>query len=252
MAAKPAGKPPKPTRAEKRAARKAGRAKFFQTWKTIGQAFNMTRKSDSSFLPVFVIAVVVGAAAGYSIVLLVTGSIWYGIPFGIIVALACGMFVFNRRAQRMTFKQADGTPGAAAWVLQNQLRGDWRREDAVAANSQFDAVHRLIGRPGIVLVGEGAPQRVRGLLAQEKKRIARVAGDVPIYDFIVGNGDGEVPLAKLNIKLNRLPRNITKAGMADLDKRLQALGGKRPPLPQGPMPNGAKMRNIQRAARRHT
>jgi hypothetical protein len=152
----------------------------------------------------------------------------------------------------MTFQQADGTPGAAAWVLQNQLRGDWRREDAVAANTQFDAVHRLIGRPGIVLVGEGSPQRVRGLIAQEKRRISRIAGDTPIYDIVVGNGDDEVPLAKLNLKLNRLPRNLSKAEVSSIDKRLQALGGRRPPMPQGPMPAGAKMRNVQRAARRHT
>jgi hypothetical protein len=162
------------------------------------------------------------------------------------------MFIFNRRAQRMTFKQADGTPGAAAWVLQNQLRGDWRREDAVAANTQFDAVHRLIGRPGVVLVGEGSPPRVRGLIAQEKRRIARVAGETPIYDIVVGNGEGEVPLAKLNLRLNRLPRNLSKADVAALDKRLQALGARRQPMPQGPMPAGTKMRNVQRAVRRHT
>ncbi len=212
----------------------------------------MTRKADPKFLPLFIIAVVLGAAIGYSVVLLITGSLWIGIPFGILIAFAAGMFIFNRRAQQMTFKQADGTPGAAAWVLQNQLRGDWRREDAVAANTQFDAVHRLIGRPGVVLVGEGSPQRVRGLIAPEKRRIARVAGDTPIYDIVVGNGDGEVPLAKLNLRLNRLPRNLSKADVSALDKRLQALGGRRPPLPQGPMPAGAKMRNVQRAARRHT
>jgi F0F1-type ATP synthase assembly protein I len=248
----PAGKPPKPTRAEKKAGRRAAIAKFTETWKTLGQAFGMTRKADPKFLPVFIIAVVVGAAVGYSVVLLLTGSIWIGIPFGLLIAFGAGLFVFNRRAQKMTFAQADGTPGAAAWVLQNQLRGDWRREDAVAANAQFDAVHRLIGRPGIVLVGEGSPQRVRGLIAAEKRRIARVAGETPIYDMVVGNGDGEVPLAKLNLRLNKLPRNLSKADVGAIDKRLQALGGKRPPLPQGPMPAGAKMRNVQRAARRHT
>ena len=152
----------------------------------------------------------------------------------------------------MTFAKADGTPGAAAWVLQNQLRGDWRREEAVAATAQFDAVHRLIGRPGVVLIGEGAPHRVRPLIAQEKKRISRVAGDTPIYDMVVGNADDEVPLRKLNIRLNKLPRNLSKTDITALDRRLQALGGRRPPLPQGPMPAGAKMRNIQRAARRHT
>ena len=63
MAKNPAsGKPPKPTRAEKKIARKAGRQKFFETWKSLGQAFNMTRKADSKFLPLFVITVVVAAA----------------------------------------------------------------------------------------------------------------------------------------------------------------------------------------------
>ena len=37
-----------------------------------------------------------------------------------------------------------------------------------------DAVHRVLGRPGIILVGEGVPSRVRGLIAQEKKKIALV------------------------------------------------------------------------------
>jgi hypothetical protein len=252
MATKTAGKPPKPTRAEKKAARKAGRQKFFETWRTFGQAFTMTRKADPRFLPLLAITVAVGAAVAYFLVLLFTGSIWLGIPFAVLVAFAGGMFIFNRRAQRMTFQQAEGNPGAAAWVLQNQLRGDWRREDAVAANAQFDAVHRLIGRPGVVLVGEGSPQRVRGLIAAEKRRISRVAGETPIYDIVVGNDEGEVPLSKLNLRLNRLPRNLSKPEVAALDKRLQALGGRRPPMPQGPMPAGAKMRNVQRAARRHT
>ena len=47
-----------------------------------------------------------------------------------------------------------------------------------------------------MLVGEGAPHRVAALLAQEKKRVARVVGDTPIYDVIVGDGEGEVPLAQ--------------------------------------------------------
>ena len=46
----------------------------------------------------------------------------------------------------------------------------------------------------MIFVAEGAPSRVKPLLAQEK-RTARLVGDVPIYDVIVGNGEGEVPLA---------------------------------------------------------
>jgi hypothetical protein len=255
MAKSTAGKPPKPTRAEKKAARKASRAQFAETVKLYTQAFGIARKGDPKFLPLFIMIVVLAAAITYAIVLLVTGSIWFGIPFALLVAVAAGLIFFTRRAQRATFAQAEGTPGAAAWVLENsdrQLRGDWRRETAVAANTQFDAVHRLIGKAGVVLVGEGSPQRVRGLIAQEKKRIARIAGDTPIYDIVVGNGDGEVPLGKLVSALNKLPNNLSKPQIGALDKRLQALGGRRPPLPQGPMPAGAKMRNVQRAARRHT
>ena len=150
------------------------------------------------------------------------------------------MFVFSRRAQTSMFAQAEGTPGAAAWVLQNNLRGDWRTTPAIAGTSQLDAVHRLVGRPGVVLVGEGAPHRVRGLIAQEKKKIARLAGDTPIYDVIVGTGEGEVPLRKLNNHLFKLPRNLSKDQVGVLDKRLQALGGGKPPLPQGPMPTAPR------------
>ena len=61
MATKPAsGKPPKPTRAEKKAARKAGRAEVLRDLAPLGQAFNMTRKADPKFLPLFIITVVVG------------------------------------------------------------------------------------------------------------------------------------------------------------------------------------------------
>ena len=48
----------------------------------------------------------------------------------------------------------------------------------------------------------------------------------------------------------KLPRNLSKEQVVALDRRLAALGAQRTPIPQGPMPAGAKMRNVQRAARR--
>ena len=116
----------------------------------------------------------------------------------------------------------------------------------------MDAVHRVIGRPGIILVGEGAPHRVKPLLAQEKKKLARVVGDTPIYDIIVGNEEGETPLRKLNQKLMKLPRNISPAAAIELDNRLTALSARtaQAGLPKGPMPAGVKQRNMQRAMRK--
>jgi hypothetical protein len=252
MAKAQAAKAPKPTREQKKFARTAKRQQRRETWSSLRQAFKLTREEDARFIPYLILAGVSAAAIVFAIVYLVTSSLLYSIPLAVLGAVIAVMLTFSRRAQRMTYSKAEGQPGAAAWMLQNQLRGDWRKEEAIAGNTQMDLVHRLVGRPGVVLIGEGAPQRVRGLIAQEKKKISRVAGETPIYDIIVGTEDGLTPLRKLNLTVNRLPRNLSKGEVATLEKRLSALGSRRVPLPQGPMPAGAKMRNVQRAVRRRS
>jgi Domain of unknown function (DUF4191) len=250
--AKTASKPAKPTREEKKAARVAKRQSRRDTWRSMGQAFSLTRKQDPKFVPYLVLFGVLAAAVLYLLVLLVTGSPYFGIPFAVLGALIAAMIIFSRRAQSAMYSQAEGQPGAAGWLLQQQLKGDWRLTQGIAGTSNLDAVHRLVGRPGIVLVGEGAQHRVRGLIAQEKKKIARVAGDTPIYDVIVGTGEGDLRLGKLNRFLLKLPSNLSRPEVAALEKRLAALGGSRMPIPQGPMPQGAKMRNVQRTVRRRS
>jgi hypothetical protein len=151
--------------------------------------------------------------------------------------------------QSSQYAQVEGQPGAAAWALET-MRGDWRVSAGVAGTPQFDAVHRVLGRPGIVLVGEGQPQRVRPLLAQEKKKVARVVGDTPIYDIVVGDGEGQVPLRKLSSHVMKLPRNLTAAEVNSLGRRMAALGGARMPVPGGPLPGGRQMTVSQRQVRR--
>ena len=208
-----AGKPAKPSRAEKKAARAERSQQRRQTWRNLLQAFQMTRKTDKALVPlmvgVFVLAVVVLWALGS---LLIGQPVWLSIPLGVVLGVAAAMLIFSRRAQSSAYAQAEGQPGAAAYVLDN-LRGDWRVKQAVAGTTQLDAVHRLIGRPGNVLVGEGAPHRIRGLIAQEKRKLARVAGDTPIYDVIVGRADGEVPLQKLSGDVRTIMSSVT-AGLA--------------------------------------
>jgi hypothetical protein len=250
--ARGSNRPPKLTRAEKKVARAAKRQSRRDNWRSMRQAFTLTRENDSRFVPYLVLFGVLGAAAAYLVVFFLTSSAIVPIPFAVIVAILALMLTFSRRVRTTTYAQAEGQPGAAGWLIQNQLRGDWRTELGIAATTQFDSVHRLIGRPGVVLVGEGAPHRVKPLIAQEKKKIARVAGDTPIYDILIGNDEGSVSLRKLQSHLLRLPANLSKEQVNTLDKRLQALGATRPAIPQGPMPAGAKMRNVQRAARRRT
>jgi hypothetical protein len=236
---------------DKKAKRAEKRAQRRQTWSNLRQAFVLTRKVDKRLVPYMVGAFVLAAAVGYLIVWAITKSYFFGIPLAIAAGVLAALLIFSRRAQKSMFTQAEGQPGAAGWMLSQRLRGDWRLNQAVAGTAQLDVLHRLVGRPGIVLVGEGSPARVRGLIAAEKRNLSRVAGDVPIYDFIVGTGEDEVPLAKLSRKLLALPSNLSKAEVSSLETRLSALSGSgRMPMPQGPLPTGAKTRNMQRAARR--
>jgi hypothetical protein len=240
------------TKEEKKALKTAERAAKKDRRGQMWQAFNMQRKEDSRLIPYMLVALLGTAAVIVGLGLLV-GIAWYfALVFGLILGVMVAMILFARRVQNNVYKKADGTPGAAAWSLQNNLKGKWRVTPAIAGTTHLDAVHRVIGRPGVVLIGEGAPHRVKPLLAQEKKRIARVVGDTPIYDVMVGNDEGQTPLRKLNQFLMKLPRNIAPKAVEELDTRLTALRGRSPQagLPKGPMPAGAKMRNVQRSARR--
>ena len=260
MAKDPATKPSRgsksgaPATGRKAAAggrKKRAKGPRFEKLKQIVAAYKITRQRDRA-LPLWM---ALGFFGAFGLALLI--MVLVRIPFylAVVTAVLFGvlglMIIFGRRAQKAAFAQVEGQPGAAGWVLQG-MRGDWRLTQGVQVTSQLDAVHRVLGRPGVVLVGEGNPSRVRSLLAQEKKRVARIAGDTPIYDVLLGDEEGQVTIRKLNNHLVKLPRNLSKDQVSALDKRLQALGGGKPPLPQGPMPAGAKMRNVQRSVRRRS
>ena len=99
------------------------------------------------------------------------------------------MVLFGRRASRAAYSEIEGRPGAAGSVL-NGLRGAWRVQLGVAFTRNQDLVHVAVGRPGVVLVGEGSPHRVTQLLLQEKRRYARAAPDIPVYEVSVGDASG--------------------------------------------------------------
>jgi uncharacterized protein DUF4191 len=239
----------KALKAEAKAARKAAsKQRRSQLW----QAFQMQRKEDKRLLPYMIIAFVLIVALSVAAGIAVGGFTQYMlIPLGVVLGALVAFIIFGRRAQKAVYSKAEGQAGAAAWALDN-LRGQWRVTPAVAGTGHFDAVHRVIGRPGVIFVGEGVASRVKPLLAQEKKRTARLVGDVPIYDVVIGNGEGEVTLAKLQRHLTRLPANITVKQMDSLESRLAALGTKSglAAMPKGPMPTQAKMRGVQRSVRR--
>jgi hypothetical protein len=165
-----------------------------------------------------------------------------GVVTAIPSALLAWLVVFGRRAERAAYAQMEGQPGAAAAAL-NVLKRGWQVQTAVAVTKNQDLVHRVVGRPGVILIGEGNEQRVRHLLGVEKKKHARVVGEVPIFDVVVGDGsDDTVAVRKLSKYILKLPKNIAPAEVTDVLQRLKALDAMRPqiPIPKGPMPTTMK------------
>jgi len=77
-----------------------------------------------------------------------------------------------------------------------------------------------------------------------------LVGDTPIYDIVVGREEGQVPLPKLQRYLLKLPRNLRPREVDALEAKLSALKNRAAPMPKGPIPQGVKMRNVQRTIRR--
>jgi hypothetical protein len=164
----------------------------------------------ASGLGTLVVLVVVGLLTGLAPLL---------IPLGLLLGLLVAVVLFGRFAQAAQYSAIEGQPGAAAAVLENMR--------------------------GMVLVGEGSPTGLASLLAAEKKRVARVAYEVPIFDYQIGDGEGQVPISKLQRKIMRLPRTLKPAAVSDLNHRLKAL---QPSLqaPKGPTPRNVRQPKMPR------
>src|SRR5918993_170196 len=228
---------------------KVGRfKKLGNNLRMIKQAYSLTRKNDPK-LPWIMLIWFVAVAGVIELVGILFNSPFLFLPLAIISGGLAAMIIFGRRAQGSAYRQGEGQPRAAAGVLEG-MRGDWRVTSGVAGTTQLDAVHRVLGRPGVILVAEGAPARVRNLLAQEKKKVARIVGDTPIYDIVVGDDEGQIPLPKLSAHVMKLPRNLSAAEVNTLGRRMSALGGARMPVPGGPLPGGRQMSISQRQVRR--
>jgi hypothetical protein len=210
--------------------------------KQVLQSYQMTKKADPRIGLVLLGTFLLAAVGGFALFWLVLrGTLVFPIVFGILVGTLAVMIVFGRRAQRAALVQIEGQPGAAAAAL-GLLRRGWKTDPAIGFTKQQDVVHRLVGPPGIVLIGEGNPNRLKPLMASERRKHERVAAETTITEVLVGNGPGEVPLRKLVRHVSKLPRKLKPAQMTDVLARLKALDANRSniPLPKGPVPTSMK------------
>ncbi|MDX1621765.1 MAG: DUF4191 domain-containing protein [Nitriliruptorales bacterium] len=201
--------------------------------------FHQTREIDDRLVPYMLggalISIAVFVAVGF---VLGAPIIWSLV--GLTVAGFVAVTIFGRRAQRAQLASIEGEPGAAAAVL-GAMRGQWFVTPVVAVTRKQELVHRVVGRQGVILVGEGQSARVKQLIAQEKKRHIRAAGEgVPVHTVIVGTGEDEVALNKLQWHVQKLPRELKKTEVPKLERKLSALNKDNIPMPKGYIPNPGK------------
>jgi hypothetical protein len=205
----------------------------------IREAYRLT-KSVQPRIGLILLAWFAGVLAIFLVIGLLLGTPIFWVIIGLPMALLAVTFIFGRRAEASAYGQIEGQPGAGAAALQT-LKSGWFVTPAVAVTKNQDIVHRVVGRPGVILVAEAPPSRAPQLLANEKRRTARFVPDIPIHELVVGNEDGQVPLRKLQRTVMKLPRALRPAEVTALRKRLDALTSTPLPIPKGPMPKGGRV-----------
>ncbi len=205
-----------------------------QLWRT----YKVTAEVDPQ-LNLLLIGAFVGAVILVAIVGIFLPPWWMWLLLGVTAGLTAALWILLERAKKATFTRYAGQPGSAEVALSMLDKKKWDYTPAITATRQLDAVHRVVGPPGIVLIAEGQPGRVKSLISSEVKKHEQIAYGVPVLTVMMGDGEGQVRLADLNKHLLKLPKKLAVAQTTDVKARLRALDAVRPkiPLPRGPLPN---------------
>lgn len=184
-------------------------------------------------LPIIIIGVgvLIGILAHREIITIISA---------VMLAIVIDMALLAYLLRPAMYRQVDGRVGSVYAAI-SQIRRGWDiSEEPVAASKNQDLVWRLVGRPGVVLISEGPSSRAVPMMQAEKRRISRAISNVPVTFIQVGHGEGQVPLAKLNGKLRRLKKVLTKHEVPAVANRLNALGNRAIPVPKGVDPYKAR------------
>lgn len=207
-------------------------------FKAIRDAYSLTKSVKPWIGSVLVLIFIAVLAAGVGIGFAIDHPYYLGFISLPLAALA-SLFVFSRIALGASFASVEGQLGAAASVLM-AIRKGWTTTPAVAVNKNQDMVHRSVGRAGIVLTAEGSVA-TRQLLQSARRDAERFAPGVPIYEIWVGDGEGQVPLRKLQKHVGKFKKSLSAHQMREVRARLKAVGGMSMPIPKGPMPKNFRV-----------
>jgi hypothetical protein len=204
----------------------------------VKDAYKLVKK-DSPFaiiwcLLVFVLIITFGVIIGNNLGHPIYAG-FLSLPLGFLAAF----FLFTRYANTAAFSSIEGQIGAGASVLMSIRRG-FVTTPAVNVNRDQDMVHRVSGKAGIILVGEGG-NGVKSLIQDERRKMERFLSGVPVTEVIVGDGTGQVSIRKLQKHLKKLPKKLNTVQLREVRARLKSVGGLNLPMPKGPMPTNVRM-----------
>ncbi len=195
-------------------------------------------------LSILIVGTALGVVAGF---LIPPAPLWSIILWGVtglLFGLLAAMITLTRVSTKAMYKKIDGVPGAAGHVLSTGLGRRWVASDTpVGVNPKTqDAVYRVIGRGGVVIVGEGARGRLTRLINDERVKVQRVASGVPVHVLHIGHGEGDVPIGKLASTIKALPKKVDRVTMAAVVKRVDSVSQSVTslPIPKGIDPMKAR------------
>ncbi|MBK0421262.1 DUF4191 domain-containing protein [Leucobacter sp. CSA2] len=209
------------------------------------EIYQTTKVHDRNLTPLLVLCFIGPIAVALLVAWLLPGNwfSWVLWPItGILVGILLVMIVLGRRAEAVAYRQIEGRPGAVGAIVQSALRRSWRgSEIPVAINKSQDAVYRVVGRGGVVLISEGSRQRTLRMAQDEERKVKRALRNVEVVHLYVGPDEGGIPLPKLSKELVRLKPKLNRNEIAAVYNRLSSLQAAPVGIPKGMDPN--KMRS---------
>ena len=210
--------------------------------------FKRTVQLDKASLWWILAGVALPIVASVFMALTFTGGVlgWIlWILVGITTGLMLGMIILGRRAEKAAYSTLEGRAGAVGAVLRAPLRRQFRGSDEpISINPRtLSAVYRIVGAPGVVLIGEGLRSDLNHLMETERKRVAKVASGVPIHAIWVTADSNGTNIREVVKTLNKMKRTLSRAEVKAVHARLATM------TLAVPIPKGIDPRKV-RASRR--
>ena len=205
------------------------------------EIYKTTKVHDRNLTLALVLSFLAPVAVALLLAWLLPGG-WFGWVIwpltGLLVGILLVMIVLGRRAETVAYRQIEGRPGAVGAVVQSALRRSWRGSEVpVAINRSQDAVYRVVGRGGVVLISEGSRQRTERMAKDEERKVRRALRNVEIVHLYVGEDEGGIPLPKLSKALLKLKPKLNRNEVAAVYNRLSSLQATPVGIPKGMDPN---------------